>query len=191
MKIRTAPLAILLLFLAPHAIAQTTAAAPGLFDFGQIPGMTSQPTVEINLNSQMLGFVRAASGMAGSEGGDVLAGVDHVRVLVYELSENDPAIFDFVDSASSALESDAWQRIVYVQEEGERVRIYVTFNAAPLSGLTLLVADTGGEAVFANLAGDIDPAQLGAISQSLGISDVLGDVTGVTQEALNGNEDEE
>ncbi|MGI9259786.1 MAG: DUF4252 domain-containing protein [Gammaproteobacteria bacterium] len=190
MKIRTLPLTILLLLLAPFALAQTTARAPGLFDFGTIPGVTSQPTVEINLNSQMLGFVRAATGMAGSEGGDVLAGVDNVRVLVYELSDNDPAILDFVDSASSALESDAWQRIVYVQEEGERVRIYVKFNETNLAGLTLLVADTSGEAVFANLAGDIDPAQLGAISQTLGISDVLGDITGVTQEALNGNEGE-
>ena len=191
MKIRTVPLAILMLLLAPFAFAQTNSGALGLFDFGQIPGVTSQPTVEINLNSQMLTFVRAASGMAGTEGGDVLAGVESVRVLVYELSEEDPAILDFVDSTSAALEGEAWQRIVYVQEEGERVRIYVKFNETNLAGLTLLVADTSGEAVFANLAGDIDPEQLGAISQTLGISDVLGDVTGVTQQALNGADDQE
>ena len=191
MKTRTVPLAILLFSLAPLSFAQNAAGVSGQFDFGQIPGISSRPSVEINLNSQMLAFVRAAAGSSDSDAEDVLAGIENVRVLVYELDEEMSAVLEFIDEMSTALEADEWQRVVYVQEETERVSIYVKFNETSLAGLTLLVADAGGEVVFANLAGNIDPAKLGAVTQALGMGDVLGDISGVTEDALSNAEVEE
>ena len=147
--------------------------------------------MEINLNSQMLAFVRAAAGSSDSDAEDVLAGIESVRVLVYDLDEEMPAVLEFIDVVSTALEADEWQRVVYVQEETERVSIYVKFNETSIAGLTLLVADAGGEAVFANLAGNIDPAKLAGVTQALGMGDVLGDISGVTEDALSNAEGEE
>jgi hypothetical protein len=192
MKTRTVPLAILLFSLAPFSFAQNAAGVSGQFDFGQIPGISSRPSVEINLNAQMLAFVRAAAGSSDSDAADILAGIESVRVLVYELDEEMSAVLEFIDEVSTALEADEWQRVVYVQEETERVSIYVKFNETSLAGLTLLVADAGGEAVFANLAGDIDPAKLGAVSQALGIGDVLAGIPDLTGGAIgNAEADEE
>jgi len=191
MKTRTVPLAILLFSLAPFSFAQNAAGVSGQFDFGQIPGISSRPSVEINLNSQMLAFVRAAAGSSDPDAEDVLAGIENVRVLVYDLKEEMSAVLEFIDEVSTALEADEWQRVVYVQEETERVSIYVKFNEMAIAGLTLLVADAGGEAVFANLAGNIDPAKLGGVTQALGMGDVMGDISGVTEDALSNAEGEE
>jgi hypothetical protein len=180
MKIRTVPIAIFLFSLAPLSFAQNAAGVSGQFDFGQIPGISSRPSVEINLNSQMLAFVRAAAGSSDPNAEDVLAGIENVRVLVYDLNEEISAVLEFIDEVSTALEADEWQRVVYVQEETERVSIYVKFNETSVAGLTLLVADAGGEAVFANLAGNIDPAKLGAVTQALGMGDVMEGIPDLT-----------
>jgi len=192
MKTRTVPLAILLFSLAPFSFAQNAAGISGGFDFGQIPGISSRPSVEINLNSQMLAFVGAATRSSDPEAEDVLGGLENIRVLVYDLVEEMSAVLEFIDEVSTALEADEWQRVVYVQEETERVSIYVKFNEAAIAGLTLLVADGGGEAVFVNLAGNIDPAQLGGITQALGVGDVMGGIPDLTGGAIgNAATDEE
>ena len=54
MKFKVMPLGIALLLLAPLSFSQTTSNILGQFDFGQIPGVSNQPNVEINLNPQML-----------------------------------------------------------------------------------------------------------------------------------------
>ena len=83
---------------------------------------------------------------------------------------------------SEAMERQGWQRSVYVQDEGERVRIYMRFDDTRMSGMTVMVTDDT-EAVFVSVAGQIDPAVLGRVAGTLGINGVLDSLGGVK---LNG-----
>ncbi len=124
-----------------------------------------------------------AAGADDPESESILAGLESVRVLVYEVGDDGQAMLNFVEEASTALEADDWQLAVYVQDADDKVRIYVKFDEENLAGLTILVADSGGEAVFANFAGSIDPAKLGGIASTFGVDDVIGDIAGISDEA--------
>jgi len=176
-SIRIATVGVLGVLIAAGAWAQEDKIEdmPGFFDFGSIPGVASDPKVQIDLNPVLLGFVREASREADTEAGSSLAGLKSVRVSVYDTVENKDAVMDYIGDTSQRMEGEGWQRVIYVEEEGEeRVRMYMKSQGNRVAGLTMMVA--GGdddEAVFINIVGDIDPAQLGKLAGSLGMGGVL------------------
>jgi len=169
----------------------TAANAQGYFSFGEIPGVDMKPTIQIDMNSAMLSFVSEAAKAAGAEpdAAAALAGITHVRVYVYEgISDDLLDVLKFVDATSESLERDGWHAVVRVRENDEQVRVYMK-PAAPgsdvapgsLAGLTLMVTDggAGDEAVFINVAGVIQPAQLGRIAAAIGMDGMFNMVPGV------------
>lgn len=169
-------------------VAAAQAQAPGALDFGRIPGLENvQPAVEINLNPAMLGFVAEATRNTDPSTANLLTGLQGISVYVYEgIGDGLPAVLGFIDSASAALESDGWSRAVQVQDGGDRVLIYLRVTepgpdraSSSISGLTLMVVDSGGDAVFVNVAGSVDPAQLGRIVGAFGIDGVLDGLSGL------------
>jgi hypothetical protein len=75
-----------------------------------------------------------------------------------------------------------------VREDGEQVRVYMKPTAAgstappgSLAGITMMVTDSGGgdEAVFINVAGVIQPAQLGKIAAAIGMDGMFNMLPGV------------
>lgn len=166
----------------------TTANAQGYFSFSEIPGLDAEPSVEIDLNPALLGFVTEAAGGVNAEAANALAGVTNVRVRVYEGIGSDMAtVLKFVEDTSAALERDGWHAAVRVREGGEQVRIYMKPMAAGTSapgtigGLTVMVADdTSDEAVFINVAGAIQPAQLGRLAGAIGMNGMFNMVPGAT-----------
>jgi hypothetical protein len=163
--------------LAVLGLSAGAARAQGYFDFASIPGVGSSPTVEINLNPAMLGFVQQAVGASGDpETMNLLKGIEGVRVRVYEDLEDPRAVMDFIEDASGELERDGWQRAVYINDDDERVHIYVKFgDGSNVAGMTVMIADGDDEAVFINIAGVINPETLGAVSRAAGID--LDDLT--------------
>jgi len=132
----------------------------------------------------MLGFFGALTGTTDPELANALAGIQNVRVLVYEMLEDPAAVLAFVEDSSGKLEASGWRRILYVEDEGEKVRIYAKLEGQRMVGMTLMVVGDGdgdgdasssapGEAVFINIAGDIDPAKLGRIASEVGVDGVL------------------
>ena len=165
--------------LAMSGIAQ----AQGYFSFGDIPGVDAKPSVQIDLNSAMLGFISAAAMATDPEAAKALEGVSNVRVYVYEnLGKDFADVTKFVDDATTKLESDGWHPAVRVNEGTEQVRIYMKpENGAAgsrLSGITIMVTDGSGkkgadESVFINIAGQIEAAALGKLAGALGMGDAL------------------
>lgn len=159
-----------------------TASAQGYFEFGQIPGISGEPTVQIDLSGAMLAFINAAATEADPSAAEALKGIEGVRVRVYETIENEQAVLDFIDDTSGTLERAGWQRAVYVQEGTEKVRIYTKVDQQQMTGLTLMVYD--GEAVFINVAGSIDPAQLAKLLGGFGtngLNSILGGAAGTDE----------
>ena len=137
----------------------------------------------------MLAFLRLA--VPDPETADAFTGIENVRVLVYEELEDPAAVFAFVEDSSGKLEAAGWQRLVYVEDEGEKVRIYAKLEGQRMVGMTVMVVgddkgdetagETGdgpGDAVFINIAGDIDPAKLGQIANRVGVEGIPGQVNG-------------
>jgi hypothetical protein len=164
------------------------ASAQGYFSFEDIPGLEdSEPTVAIDLDPEMMKFFGAATKGPGQQFSSALEGITNVRVRVYEdIADGAQAdLMKFVEDTSRTLERDGWRSVVRVNEDGERVRIFMKLaaggaNAGSIEGLTVMVVDTGGgdEAVFINLAGAIRPEQLGSVAAQMGMDGMFNMVPG-------------
>lgn len=160
----------------------------GYFSFDKIPGIDSEPSVEIDLGPEMMRFFgEATKGAQGAQGTTGLEGVTNVRVRVYEgiTDGGEAEVLKFVDDTSKTLERDGWRSVVRVNDDSERVRIFMKIatsgaNEGSIEGMTVMVVDIGGdnEAVFINLAGTIRPEQLGGVASRFGMEDVFGRVPG-------------
>jgi hypothetical protein len=155
----------------------------GYFDFTQVPGLADHPQVQIELGEAMIRFITTASGN-DPDVADAFAGIRNIRALVYDELADPAAVFAFVEDSSGKLEAEGWQRIVYVEDEGQKVRIYAKLEGESMVGMTVMIvgddevdageeSDGPGEAVFINIAGNIDPAKLGQIANSVGAEGVL------------------
>lgn len=154
-------------------LAAANASAQGDFLFDEIPGIDAEPSVQIDLNPELMGFFTEAAKGAQGEAAAALDGITNVRVRVYEgIGSNIDDLVKFVDDTTTRLERDGWHSVVRVSEGGERVRIYMKPGRdGMISGLTVMVTDNGAgnEAVFINVAGEIEPARLGRIAASIGM----------------------
>ena len=162
-------------------LCTSAALAQGYFDFGQIPGVADNPKVQIDLNPVMLAFVGEAARVADPASGDLISGIENVRVRVYETTNNVDDLLEFIDDTSGQLESDGWQRTVFVDDEESKVRVYMKFDDNNATGLTLMVAGEDDEAVFINVAGLINPTELGQLMNTLGAGDAIRGLTNVQQ----------
>ena len=170
MAIRNLIIALVALCASSQGLAQ------GFFDFGKIPGV-DEPSIQIDLDPWLLGFVGEATRSGDPATADLLAGLSGIRVRIYESMRDITAVAGFVDDASQALESDGWQRMVYIQDGEDKVRIYVKRDEDALSGMTVMVVDAS-DAVFLNIAGSITPEQLGRVVAAMGLEDVAGTLIG-------------
>ena len=162
--------------------------AQGYFSFDEIPGLDSEPTVQIDLDPQLMSMFGAAAKGAEQGVASAFEGITNVRVRVYEgiAAGAQDGLLKFVEDTSRTLESDGWKPVVRVNEDGERVRIFVKpaaagANAGTFEGLTVMVVDAGAanEAVFINVAGAIRPEQLGRLAAQVGMNGMFDMVPGV------------
>jgi hypothetical protein len=161
--------------------------AQGYFSFDDIPGIDAEPSVEIDLNPAMMGFFGEAARGAAGDASSALEGITNVRVRVYEgIGDDAQALAKFADNAAQTLERQGWQAVVRIREDGENVRIYMkpaaagSVNAGTIEGLTVMITDSGDgdEAVFINVAGKIEPAQLGRLASQIGMHGMFDMVPG-------------
>ena len=161
--------------------------AQGAINFQDIPGIDSQPTVQIDLNAATLGFLRAAA--PDPTTAEVLSGIENVRLRVFEEVADPEEFLEFIDDTSGSLERDGWQRVVYVEDGNSKVRVYMQFqDDSSASGITVMVGDGNDSAVLVNVAGIIDPQKLGEVMRAVGAGEfmngVAGNVPGATGSAL-------
>jgi hypothetical protein len=149
------------------------ALAEPFFEFGKIPGISSEPNVEVNLNATLLAFAAEATKDSDAEAASVISSLEGIRVRVYDELADPAAVARFIDDSSQALERAGWARMVYVRDDADKVRIYVKMHERKMTGMTVMVVDDS-EAVFINIAGSIDPAELGRVARVMGVGDILG-----------------
>lgn len=158
------------LFLGVAAVrAQRPPATPPGFvpldELSLFPG--DKLSVEINLSGGLLRLIAAAT-KDDPDFSQVMAGLRSINVQVFPLKGVDAdAIRTRIGRAVRWLEDRGWKANVRVREKGEETYIYMKEDGGQIVGLTVLTFQPGDEAAVINIAGRIDPAQLGRVGHNL------------------------
>jgi hypothetical protein len=152
---------------------------PGFFDFDVIPrSIQLEPNVEINIKGALLRLAAEATVREDPELAEMLRNLKLIRVFTYENDGwTDQQKLDFSGLArriGTQLEEKGWDIVARVRDRDEHVFVYLREVREAVEGMIVMVVEAD-EAVFVNITGTIDPAQVGRIGSRFDI-DVLQDV---------------
>jgi dUTPase len=161
------------LFIGSSAFANDITQERGYVDFANLDSAYGEPKVMVNLNKTMLGFISKIN-MSDPEASELISKLKAVRVQIYNMTENDQPALDLIAKVSKDIQTKNWLPIVSVNEKDEKVRIFTKITDDVMDGLVVMVVNNSGstearEAVFINIVGEIDPAQINKVTKSLNI----------------------
>lgn len=161
---------VLTVMLALPAMAQEDAlkAFPGYVDFGDLGDTFGEPTVQISVGASLLSLVGSLSASEDPEAAEMFKRLNGVRVNVYENTEVTAEGLDLVKKVSNQLSGDGWESVVTVNSEDEQVRIFMKISDDVVQGITVMVVEAT-EAVFVNVIGDINPAELEKVMENFDV----------------------
>ena len=146
------------------------ASLPGYVDFNQVSGWFDAPAnIEVNLRGTLLDLISGSTD--DPEFSRLMNGLQAIQARGYPMPNGtqDEVMARF-EELSSRLESDGWERIVYIRDEDENLYIYVKPDGDSIAGLTVMMADPGErETMFVNIVGSIRPEEIGKIGRGLDI----------------------
>ena len=145
----------------------------GYVDFGDLSATYGEPKITINLGGTMLNFVGMMSSEESPETSELISKLKGIRVQMYAIDENADAAKTQFSKVKGNLKSSGWEPIVQINEEDEQVLIYMKMAGGNMEGLTVMVVDEE-EAVFVNIIGQLNPAELGKVMKSLDVDVDLG-----------------
>lgn len=165
---------IALNFLVLLISSQTQAIAQGQIDFADLSSHYGEPKVEINLSASLMRIVGKFADNEDPEIGDILSKLDSIKVRVYNLNGELEKANTTVDRVSRNLKTDEWETLVTVNnnEDNQKVRVFSKSTNNVIDGVVVMVVSPekdGGEAVFINIVGEIDPEKIGKVAESLDI----------------------
>ena len=178
MKTRTLFTGALALLLATSSLwAQDVEEHPGYVDFSSLTALTSgEPTVEISLKAPLLSMVTNLIRSEDEEAADFISKLMRVTVNVFDSDNaNVDAIAESMESISSDLDQQGWERVVRVRESDDHVDIFVRMspNADIIHGLAIMVVGRQ-ETVLVNIVGDISGNDLAALGRRFDIDELEG-----------------
>ena len=141
---------------------------PGYVDFADLDAIYGEPRVMVNIGGTLLKLMALASAAEDPETAALMSGLEGVRIKVYPTQGNLKPALDRVSEARSSLEAAHWEPVVQVHKPNEQVQIFMKAGADTIEGLTVMAVDEE-EAVFLNILGVIDPAQIGKVMDSLNV----------------------
>jgi len=153
----------------------TSMASPvGQIDFADLSAHYGEPKVEINLGSALMSMVGVFAKSEDPELAEVLSKLEFIKVRVYSLNGKMDKANTTIDKISKKLRTDNWDTLVTVnnQEENQKVRIFSKMTNDIIDGIVVMVVSpekSGGEAVFINIVGEIDPAKISKVTKTLDV----------------------
>jgi len=156
--------------LAFPALAQEDAlkAFPGYVDFGELNSTFGEPTVQISIGASLLSLVGTLSAQEDPEAAELFKKLNGVRVNVFETEAMADGAVDLVKDISGKLSESGWESVVTVNSADEQVRVFMKINGETVDGITVMAVEES-EAVFVNVIGDINPAELERVMKNFDI----------------------
>lgn len=148
-----------------------------------------QLKLEVNLVGAPIRFMAELLRGEDPELADALSRLESVRFRLYELEETDRAgAREQARGIARTLERRGWQQIVRLQDEGQQAALLLKFADDDIVGLVGAFVSSDGNFGYINIAGEIDPAQLGRIGRQLDI-DLLEDAHQELERSEQGGDD--
>jgi hypothetical protein len=135
---------------------------PGYVDFGGLNSIYGEPKVNISIGEGLLKFLFPIVKHEDPDAAALFSRLKGVRVSVYATGGDAAAALEQVSSVKRSLTGSNWAPVVQVNEDGEQVQVFMKMNGEVMDGLTLMAVDSE-EAVFINVIGQIDPAELARV----------------------------
>jgi len=136
------------LFITDTAFASDITKERGYVDFANLDSVYGEPKVMVNLNKTMLGFISKIN-MSDPDAAELISKLKAVRVQIYNMTANDKPALDLIAKVSKITDDIMDGLVVMVINNKEEKE--------------------GREAVFINIVGEIDPAQINKVTESLNI----------------------
>lgn len=141
---------------------------PGYVDFADLDAIYGEPRVMVNIGGALLKLMSAASAADDPETAAMIRNLEGVRIKVYPTGGNLQPALDKVSEARASLQAAQWEPVVQVNDADEQVQIFMKTNEDKVEGLTVMAVNSE-EAVFLNILGVIDPAQVGKVMDKLNV----------------------
>ncbi len=164
------PALVLGTLLALPAVAQEDAlkAFPGYVDFGELNSIFGEPTVQISIGESLLGLIGTLSAEEDPEAAELFRKLNGVRVNVFETEALTDSAVALVKDVSGKLAAAGWESVVTVNSADEQVRVFMKLNAESVDGITVMALEAN-EAVFVNVIGNINPAELDRVMKNFDV----------------------
>jgi len=165
-------LLVLVLAAGPATAREDIERHPGYVDFGLVTIPEAAATsVEVYLKRPLLRMVSAATRATEPELAEMIDGLDLIRVHAFAVAPEDlPRVGEEIDMLAATVEEGGWERVAHIREQDELVHVYLKSEGDQVDGLLVMGFEEGDQAVFVNIVGDIDPAQIGRLGSTLHIS---------------------
>jgi hypothetical protein len=157
-----------LLALPAAAQEDTLKAFPGYVDFGELTSTFGEPTVQISIGASLLSLVGSLSAEEDPEAAELFKKLNGVRVNVFETEAMAEGAVDLVKEISNKLSSSGWESVVTVNSADEQVRVFMKISAETVDGITVMAVEEN-EAVFVNVIGNINPAELERVMKNFDV----------------------
>ena len=142
---------------------------PGYVDFGSLDAIYGEPRVMVNIGGPLMKLLSAAAAASeDKEAAAMMQGLEGIRINIYDTAGNTEPARAQMNEAKAALQEKQWQPIIQVREKGEDVQMFTRLNGEVMQGMAIMVVNAE-EAVFLNILGSIDPAQVGKVMQQLDV----------------------
>lgn len=149
-------------------------AHPGYVDLTAIETISDEEaSIEVYLKGPVLRLVAEATRHDEPELADMLTRLKIIQVRGFDLKpdpEEVARVKKEIKNIAKQLESQGWEKVVRVRERHEHVDVYLKLKGEAIIGLTVIAGESNDEIILVNIAGDIDPAQIGRIGRRFNIT---------------------
>lgn len=152
---------------------------PGYVDFSRQPLFDADDLeIKVSIKGTMIHLVAEASRADDPALADVLSQLEGVEVHVYKLAEEErDAVRGEITRRARELEGQGWDEAITIHLRRARGHVFLRLDDGRPVGLAAMYVGDENEAVFVNIVGAIDPAQLGRLASRFDL-DLLSQAVG-------------
>ena len=146
---------------------------PGYVAFDEyitVPTET-ETSIEVYLKAPLLRMVSAATRREEPELAELIDGISLIRVQGFSVAAGELIrVREEIAALAARMEKDGWERVMRIREKDELIHVYLRTLGEEISGLLMMGFEELDEAVFVNIVGEIDPAQIGRLGSKFNIA---------------------
>jgi hypothetical protein len=145
---------------------------PGYVNFGEFtPPADGGQFVEVNVQSRLINLAARLADAHEPRVAELIRGINSVRINVIGLNDaNREELTKRIHKLRNEMTAEGWENVVTVQDRKDSVGVYLKHGKADaIEGVFVTVLDGGGEAVFVNVVGNINPENLVELGEHLNL----------------------